>query len=640
MTLEQLKLVHGLLDGQDKEKWIQAASLILADRGVEGVVDSFELADKIVREFLHDLLEADDYAGAAALLWHEQKFNMGPKFVQDVMRVIHDHHLVLLQGASSTSKTLTAAMWMFLDWLREPNLTSVKIISRDEGHLRGNAFGAIRTAFHTMAIPWADMDDIVDRDSDLYLGMRSAGKEFGFQGIAFKQSYETTGALQGYHPRPYRKFDHPKFGRLSRIRILGDECSDWPEGPFGGLSSPMSSIDAVGHVKLVLTFNPVSVDKKVMEWAMPEQGWLLEDCERLYEWTSKKGWHVLRLDGKLCENVVERKDIYPGFVNYEGYMQKLQGEGDSSSEFYAFGRGWPPLKTQVWTVFPPAWPTLQRGEALFDELICNWCSIDCAYQGIDKVVMTVGRFGFASGWTKANGETVKFPDPSNPKVYKSRPVLQADQQIMLEKSDNTVTLALEIKGKCMMMGIEPKWVVVDGTGQGAGTADNLRTYWGDVLILRWGEGATKQKVLAEDKQTAAERYDGVVTEIWFAAKEWMNPEVCAFLINPIISSNPITTQLTTRRFRYVKGGKVRIEAKEEWKARNSGKSPDEAESLLMAQQLMRQRASVLPGMATMQDNRPKKEEEAANTVIDSTTPQRKTLEWGGEDKNAGEGLRL
>jgi hypothetical protein len=147
-------------------------------------------------------------------------------------------------------------------------------------------------------------------------------------------------------------------------------------------------------------------------------------------------------------------------------------------------------------------------------------------------------------------------------------------------------------------------------------------------------------VLAEDKQTADERYDGVVTEIWFAAKEWMNPEVCALLINPIISSNPLTTQLTTRRFRYVKGGKVRIEAKEEWKARNSGKSPDEAESLLMAQQLMRQRAGVLPGMATMQDNRPKREEEAANTVIDSTTKPREALSWGWEDKNAEEGLRL
>jgi len=956
VTLAQLKFLHSLLDGQDHERWKQAANLILAERGMGEVRDSFDLADKVIRQFLQDLLDAEDYEGAAALLWHEKMFSLGPKFVQDVMRVMHDHHLILLQGASSTSKTFTSAVYMFLDWLRDPALTSTKILSRDEGHLRANAFGAIRTMFYNMAIPWADMDDVVDRDSDLYLGLRSAGKEFGFQGISFKQSYEATGALQGYHPRPYRKFDHPKFGRLSRIRILGDECfpgdqrvlmedgrqlaisdivnrritdrvlsfntatgkiekrvicgwhkissrgrkiveicgarmtanhpvytkelgyicadeamkkrltaitiydkshtgcgtthqrttvasdrrtarrrkhrnevgqkmqclrmlysgggptrlpqveatdngficpisnkgsaihairrdrvppsypmppevhgditrhisqrkgwwkkndttdfrmarpngdsylvhgrrqhvqgermqnnhcqsgfllhagigcghdrrfsqgqrvrvqektrqgekynrlhrrrlqkssgdgtaihssspflqthgrkvsakaadnsksqctnhggvchvrknfqevwdgnhlrprvqprqisnsrqsflqdneavycidvagnhnffiegtlvhncADWPEGPFKGLASPISSISDEGHVKIVLTYNPVGVDRHVVQMAEPEQGWLLEECETLYEWVSKEGWHVLRLDAKLSENVVQRKMIYPGIQNFEGYMQKLRGEGDTSSAFYCFGRGWPPLQTQVHTVFPPSWPTTQRGEALFDELICVWGSVDCAYQGIDKVVMTVGRFGFASGWTKANGEVVKFTDPTNPKNFKSRPVLQADQQIMLEKSDNTVTLANEIIGKCKMMGIDPQWFVIDGSAAGQGTASHLTTYWGNVLVLYWGKGSTNFKVLAEDKQLANERYQGLPSELWFAAKEWMNPEVCAFLINPIISPNPLNTELSTRRAHPVKG-KMCVEAKEIYKSRNAGKSPD------------------------------------------------------------------
>jgi len=108
---------------------------------------------------------------------------------------------------------------------------------------------------------------------------------------------------------------------------------------------------------------------------------------------------------------------------------------------------------------------------------------------MDKVLMTVGRFGVASGWTKQNGETVKFMDPANPKLHKSRPVLQIDQQLMLLKSSSPTKLAEEIRGKCQMMNIMPEWVVVDATGQGSGTGSFLKEYWGDVLLVEWGKGA-------------------------------------------------------------------------------------------------------------------------------------------------------
>jgi len=63
------------------------------------------------------------------------------------------------------------------------------------------------------------------------------------------------------------------------------------------------------------------------------------------------------------------------------------------------------------------------------------------------------------------------------------------------------------------------------------------------------------KVLAEDRNTAKDRYDSIISEMHFAFKEWFNPDICAVLLHPQISSNPINTQMSTRRFCYVKGAR-------------------------------------------------------------------------------------
>jgi len=549
--------------------------------------------------------------------------------------VIDGNHRFLLGNFTVTHNTYSAGAWCYLDWRRDPRFTSIKVAALSEDHLRKNIFSHIHSLHQSASIPYEDPKDV--KDIDLYFGLRSAGNEFGFSGVAFKQSSEASGHFKGYKSKPVRrKVPHPKFGYMSRIRILGDEGQNWPSGPFGDFASQMASMSGTEFYKVIISYNPESVSQRVVELAMPEQGWLQEEMETLYEWESKEGWHVLRLDAKMCENVIQHKVVYPGFQTYEGFLKLLKGEGDTSSRYSVFARGWPPLRSQNWTVFPADWPATQRGEAVFDEIICHCASVDCAYQGIDKVVMSVGRFGFASGWTKANGEQVKFLDPANPKQYKSRPVLQVDQQLALLKSNSPSKLGEEIKGKCMNIGIEPEFLCVDASGTGAGTASWLKEYWGDILAIDWGKGATDMKVLAEDAGPAKNYYDRIVSEFWFAAKVWMNPEICALLIHPQIPQNPLTTQLTTRRFRYVKGGKQSVEAKMEFKARNQS-SPDEADSLIMLVFLVRSRAHVLPGMARTVDNRKPRMGDDVDTTKGDDNPSPDALQLN-ESSDEGKDL--
>jgi hypothetical protein len=95
-------------------------------------------------------------------------------------------------------------------------------------------------------------------------------------------------------------------------------------------------------------------------------------------------------------------------------------------------------------------------------------------------------------------------------------------------------------------------------------------------------------------------YDLVTSEMWFTFKRWIDPVVKAILINPIISPAPLQTQLTSRRWRPIRGGRRQVEAKVEYKNRNNG-SPDEADSCIMAPQLLRARGHVLPGLVEQED---------------------------------------
>ena len=64
----------------------------------------------------------------------------------------------------------------------------------------------------------------------------------------------------------------------------------------------------------------------------------------------------------------------------------------------------------------------------------------------------------------------------------------------------------------------------------------------------------------------------------------------------LIPSQPINNQLTARRYDPSKGGKIRVESKDKYKARNGNISPDEADSMIMLTMLVRQVSDTLPGL--------------------------------------------
>lgn len=590
MEIEDCKRIHGLIV---EERWVDAGNLVLAHLEQPPHCKNKGQSIAICRNLFQYLLDQELYLHAATLQWGADIFTVEPESVRRVFEALREGSLVLLMGASSMSKTYSAGAFMLLDYLRDPLYTTVKLAAVNEDHLRKNLFAHVVTLFRACVIPPYHTIDV--RDSDLWMGVKDAGYEFGISGIAFKQSQETSGQFKGYKAKPVRKIPHPKFGVMSRLRVLGDEGQNWPNGPFKDFNSLIASKSGSELIKIAVAFNPESISQSVVQKAEPLDGWNIEDLDRLYDYESKEGWRVCRLDAARSENVIQKKVIFIGLQTYEGYLSYLRASGgDTSPNYFTFARGWPPMKGSVNTIIPPSWPQDARGEAIFVENPIIVGAVDLAFMGLDTAQMAVGRWGLASGYRDQFGKVHNFKDRTNIARDRPRHVLQYDQMMALEKHDDSVRMAEEIMGRCTMLGITPDHLALDKTSIGLGTWSHLKKVWGDILGISWNEKATGGKILAEDQSGASDQCDGVMSEMWWAFRQWLNPACRAILISQIIPQQPIHTQLTSRRFKNGKKG-IRVEPKEEYKARNNS-SPDEADALVMLVHLVRQISDVLPGL--------------------------------------------
>lgn len=598
MEIKEVAKIHELISG---ERHIEAANAALVAAGKNPVVKNRAAANVVLKNLVQAFLDNDLYLHAATLQWGPDVFLSDPESITRSFTAMHEGSMILFMGASSMGKTYGAGAWMLLDYLRDPLYTTVKLAAVNEDHLKKNLFAHVLNLFRACAVPIRD--DIVYREADMWIGIKDAGHEFGISGIAFKQSQETSGQFKGYKAKPVRPKRHPRFGKMGRLRVLGDEGQNWPGGPFKDFNSLVASKIGSDLIKVAIAFNPESVSQYVVQMAEPEQGWNLEDLDTLYDWESRAGWRVCRLDAALCENVIQRKVVYPGLQTYEGFMSYLKSGGDSSPNYMTFARGFPPMKGTHNTIIPPGWPQSQRGEATFIENPINVAACDLAFMGEDSAQMAVGRWGLASGWRDHRGQRHTFMDRVNTTQPKARHVLQIDQIIPLEKHDDTTIMAEEIIARCKMLEIKPEWVAVDKTSIGLGTYSHMQRVWGDVYGIGWNEKATEKKILSEDKEPASSQCDGISSEMWWAFRRWLDPVCCGVLINTIIPTQPIQTQLTSRRYTTGKNG-IKVEPKDQYKARNQ-KSPDEADAFVMMVHIVRKNSDVIPGL--VEETKPQSE---------------------------------
>jgi hypothetical protein len=557
--------------------------------GVSGkIVLGEKLAKQVVSQYVQSLLNADQFEAAATVLWGEAVYDWRPHSAQETWRCLFEYDKLLIQGAGAMGKTFNAAAWFLLDWMRDPEYTCVKVVSLTEAHAQRNVFAAIKTFYRTALVrpEFEGSEDLVKsiqaNDDD----------KNGIHLVAVPKGDSGMGTLRGFHPSPRAKHDK-KWGRMSRTHVVLDEAEEVPAGVWEGLQNILSAADtegAKGRIKIFGASNPKDRTSEFGKRCEPVRGWQTVDCEEDFEWESRDGWHVLRLDAARCENVVKRKIVFHGFQTYQGY-QAYEARG-RTAEYYTMARGWFPQDGIAMGIITPAMMDNAMGHVRFIGPVVPLAAFDLALEGKDQVVCSHGRFGLSDGWTPRSGAFIPWKSP--------RVVLQLDAQIDFPKKA-TLEQTDQIIKFCKQMKISPNWLCVDRTGNGAGISDALCSLFGkEVLGVNYSWSASETSILGEDTQRANEVYSGVVTELIFGLARFLEFEYLK--ISPSFSNEDLVRQAIARRYKQAGQGLVRVESKGDFVKRTRQNSPDQLDSLSLLVYLLRQREGLV---ATMTE--PKKE---------------------------------
>ena len=570
------KLVNETSDLLHKERRLEAAKLIAEfSKAPTGPIDNEPVALEWCSSLLYSLLNSDDYELAAHLLWGRNLFDPRPSSTRRVWAGIRRSNSLMLQGSASQSKTFSAGVWLFLDWIRDPEFTSVNLVGPSEDHLRDNLFSHLVALHQQSTIP------LPGNAQDLFIGTDPKNRRGAIRGVIIPIGTRPSGRLQGRkrYPRPT---PHPTLGKLSRIRFLLDEVEKIPVGVWKDVDNIFSNLttDKDGF-KIVCAFNPENPVGPVAQRCEPPDGWERFNIETDHEWVSKRGWDVVRLDAKYSENVVEKREIFPGLQTYEGYQRIIQSAGgENAPGALSMARGAFPATGSTFAVFPGGLLPRLRGEFIFAEPPETFAGADLALEGKDSAEICFGRFGRAVGFKEPpslnypEGRETLFTNKEGGREF--RHAAQVDEIVPLPSGD-TPAMTGYIREECNKRKLDPGKLMVDRTGNGAGVHDMLMAVWSqEVRGLNYTEAATETKILAEDTKNARQIYSRVVSELWFAVKIWT--EFNFLKIKPALLTEALALELTTRL--YAPGKLTQVESKREYRKRGN-KSPNSADALTL-----------------------------------------------------------
>jgi hypothetical protein len=570
LTIEQVIEIHILVDTERPETYIEAANLALSIYNPTERIHNVEAAISALTYLYHQLLNQNKWSHAAVLCWGTNIFDPRAFHVREVWRGLGNFNKIIFPGASSLGKTYNTNIRDLMDWSRDPWHTTIKYISTTMGHAKAQPMANIVRFHRDSIIPLPGRVS----EGGGYLGMDRDDKRASISTVAIDKGSELegkSGKLQGFHPYPRRK-PHPIFGSLSRVRARLEECEDIPDPVWPGVENMLSTYGG-GHVAVSAAYNPRKIQTMTARMAEPPKGWGHFDLDKMKEWDSKQGWHVIRLDGADCENVKERRIVYQGMLDIEGYSRD-----PDSADYYSLSRGAYPVQSVTFAIISPASLYQSRGIFIWERPPIYLAALDMAEEGGDEAIFTSARYGKAIAFQPEGKPLVNF------KV--NRYAVQIDQQFPLRKQ-NTILMGMDAMRLCRQLHVRPEWFALDCTST-VNLRDWLRLKWGNILGVKWGGAASDIPILEESSEKASDLYADCKTEMYFAVSSWAEFGFMGF--SPHMDTSQLFTELTAINYRPV--GKTMKQCELSSITRKQlGRSPDHASSCVMIVHLIRQHSA-------------------------------------------------
>lgn len=562
-------------------------------------ISSLQQVQQVLQAYLHWLLNAKrDYESAASLIWGPETFDPRPRSVRLVWHAIRTGSLTNIMGGASQGKTYSASAYFLLDWLADPQQTRIQVMSTREDHLIKNLFADFQRMYRGSMLPLPGTAE----SKSITFNEQAKKEGFGIFVLVAQHSPNAGGVIKGAKVKPRHPWLPSVISDSTRLRLLIDEAQEVPPSIFNEIPNLYSSMRKGDpeSIKIVMAANPSDEHSNYGRNCEPAGGWAtVKDNPYIEMWEGKTGWLVCRLNAARSENVLSRKEVYPRLLSYEGYLRIIRQEGSDNA---------PGVWTQIYGMFPPqgakaqiiSGPVLEgaKGEWIFESIPTEMAACDPAFTG-DNPTLATGRHGWASHWRTDDGVTIKVA-----RQY----AIQVDRVSVLRHGD-TQEIADQVMSICRERGITPDQLAVDHTGTGRGVGDIISSQWyhkvdrvslnsaramerAPIVLLNYSEKATDTKVVEEDIKTCYEMYDGLVTELWYAAAQLMRYGVVKVgrMIDPETMS-----ELLGRKGQPAAGknDKVRVESKAAHKAKGA-KSPDRGDSVTMLIHVARTTEGVRP----------------------------------------------
>jgi hypothetical protein len=390
-----------------------------------------------------------------------------------------------------------------------------------------------------------------------------------------------------------------------------EEAENVPIGIWEDVTNILSNTNGLNRFKIFCPFNPKDFNGPCALRVEPVDGWASISIEEDEEWTSKRGWKVVRLDAYKSENVTSGQELFYGLQTKEG-LDKVIGNagGVGTPGYFTMARGWfPPTGVDV-AVIPQHLMNEIYGELEFVESPVSCGALDVALEGGDTAIFALGRWGQCSGyWKPAPPPVPGQPDKGKEFVaYKDqngnamrRLGVQLEQIFALPKGQ-TMELVEATKRTCQGAMVRGDQLAVDRTGNGAGVHDILiRVFHAGVKGINPSTSPTEKKIMEEDQFLPVDEYQMLLSELWFAMRKYIEFGMLKF--SPKIPRDPLFEELTGRQFDPT-AKKRKVESKKEYKSRGH-RSPDRADALAMLVHLVRMMSGQTPSITRSMVIRPK-----------------------------------
>ena len=489
------------------------------------------------------------------LLWHH--------WIDRMLKSWCEYNWIVWTGPASSGKSMAASAFALEYWLEDPTHTSVIVASTTKSALARRLWFYVQD-LHSKIPPEAGFKGEAIY-SEYMIRWRAGDKKNGIFGVAVEEGpiEEAIHNLIGFHN--------------VRVALMVDEAPGVQEALFGACDN----LSKNPEFKCLMMGNAESREDPHGRFSEPIYGWPSIDPEKDLQWETSgamaKGNGVcVFFDGRKSPAITEPdgQKTFPFLIN--------QQQIDSALDYYKTADD-----PRFWSQSIGFWPPVTLKRTVLDERIVlnnfvkdpaiwytkyQWCAaLDPSYEGGDRKVYQPFKLGQMGG-DDHNRWQIEFARPIELKIS-----IKEEKEIHYQIVQQCIDL-------CETLEIPPQRFALGSSGEGGGLLSIFRREWGAVVGIEESGAVSDRPISKSNPRLCSEEYDRVVTELWFAVRE--------FAIHGCLRGMPeeALREFYTRRWE-IQNHKVRLETKKELK-KHFKRSPDYGDAVAFCIELARRLGAI------------------------------------------------